>query len=69
MAGVGIDSLGIERDQPGHPTHRILFSAGILILEGLRLEHVPAGEYLMVAAPLKITQAEAAPVRAVLLQL
>ena len=66
VSGVGIDSLGIERDQSGHETHKTLFSAGILILEGLRLGAVEEGEYLLVAAPLKIAAVEGAPVRAFL---
>lgn len=69
VAGVGIDCLGIERDQPDHNTHRTLFEAGIIILEGLRLQKVPPGEYVLFAAPLKIIQVEAAPVRAVLIKL
>jgi arylformamidase len=28
IAGVGIDALGIERDQEGHPTHRALLQKG-----------------------------------------
>jgi len=68
VKGVGIDSLGIERDQPGHPTHRILMNAGIIILEGLRLAHVSAGEYTLIALPLKLDGLEASPVRAVLIQ-
>ena len=68
IRGVGIDSLGIERDQPGHPTHRILMGAGIIILEGLRLAHVSAGEYTLIALPLKLEGLEASPVRAVLIQ-
>jgi len=67
ISGIGIDSLGIERDQPGHPTHKTLLNYGILILEGLRLKDVPEGEYFLVAAPLKIRGAEAAPVRALLI--
>ncbi|NMA67299.1 MAG: cyclase family protein [Clostridiaceae bacterium] len=67
ISGIGIDSLGIERDQPGHPTHKTLLNAGILILEGLRLADVPEGEYFLIAAPLKIKGVEAAPVRAILL--
>ena len=66
VSGVGIDSLGIERAQPDHETHTILFSAGILILEGLRLAHVEEGEYFLVAAPLKIKGVDGAPVRAFL---
>lgn len=66
--GVGIDALGIERSQPGHPTHKSLFRADILIIEGLRLKDVPEGEYFMVAAPIKLVNTEAAPARVILLQ-
>jgi arylformamidase len=68
VAGVGIDALGIERNQPGHETHKLLFQAGIVILEGLMLGEVEEGEYLLVAAPLKIKGAESAPARALLLK-
>jgi len=67
IKGVGIDSLGIERDQPAHETHLTLFEAGIVILEGLKLDQVDEGEYFLFAAPLKIKGVEAAPVRAVLI--
>ena len=66
IAGVGSDALGIERAQPHHETHKALLGTGIVILEGLRLADVPEGEYLLIAAPVKI-QAEAAPVRAMLI--
>ncbi len=68
IIGVGIDALGIERSQPGHETHKILFEAGIVILEGLRLRAVTEGNYLLIAAPLKIKGVEGAPTRAVLIQ-
>jgi arylformamidase len=66
--GVGIDALGIERAQPGHPTHKHLFRANIIIIEGLRLKEVPAGKYFMVAAPIKLVHTEAAPARVLLLE-
>lgn len=66
IALVGIDALGIERDQPGHPTHKALFSAGITILEGLRLGQVAAGSYTLYCLPLLISGREAAPARALL---
>ena len=66
--GVGIDALGIERNQPGHPTHKILLGAGIVILEGLRLKGVPEGDYFLAAPPLKLNGYEAAPVRAALIK-
>lgn len=68
IRGVGIDALGIERDQPTHPTHRILFENGIVILEGLRLKEIKSGGYLLVALPIKLMDTEAAPARAVLLE-
>lgn len=63
---VGIDYLGIERDQPDHPTHHILLGAGIPVVEGLRLRGVRPGRYTFVALPLPIAGAEASPVRAAL---
>lgn len=68
IKGVGIDALGIERNQPEHETHLTLMNKDIHILEGLRLEQVEEGEYLMLALPINIVGAEAAPVRVVLLQ-
>lgn len=67
VKGVGIDSLGIERSQEGHPTHKTLMKNGIIIVEGLRLKDVPAGSYFMVIAPLKLSGVEAAPARAFLI--
>lgn len=67
VRGVGIDALGIERDQPRHPTHQVLLGNGIVILEGLQLGAVPPGEYFLVAAPLALWGADAAPARVFLL--
>lgn len=68
IKAVGIDYLGIERDQPAHETHTILLGKGIPIIEGLRLQHVTPGTYQFVCVPLKIKNAEAAPARAVLIK-
>ena len=59
IAGVGIDALGIERDQKGHPTHHILFEHDIYIIEGLRLKEVPEDTYFMYALPIKMPDADA----------
>lgn len=67
IAGVGIDALGIERDQPGHETHLALLENGVWILEGLRLAAVPEGHYILALMPLKIMGVEALPARALLL--
>jgi arylformamidase len=64
---VGIDYLGIERAQPNHETHRVLFENNITIIEGLRLDHVQAGTYFLCCLPLKLQGLDAAPARAILL--
>jgi len=66
IRGVGTDALGIERNQPNHPTHDSLLNAGIIILEGLRLKGVRPKTYQFFCLPLKIAGVEALPVRAVL---
>jgi arylformamidase len=66
IKGVGLDALGIERAQDGHPTHKILLGANIFIIEGLRLKEVPEGRYELMALPLKIIGVEALPMRVLL---
>jgi arylformamidase len=68
IKGIGMDGLGIERDQVGHPSHKALFNSGCVILEGLRLKHIEPGDYKLIALPLKIVGAEASPVRAILIE-
>lgn len=68
VSGVGIDALGVERAQENHPTHKQLFQNDVIIIEGLQLKDVPEGEYLMVAAPLKIRGLDASPARVVLIE-
>lgn len=66
LKGVGIDALGIERAQEGHPTHQLLLSKDILIYEGLNLKDVEEGVYEFIGLPIKTESTEAAPVRAML---
>jgi arylformamidase len=68
IRGVGIDALGIERAQANNPTHKILLSNNIIILEGLRLKEIKEDEYEMYCLPLKIDNVEASPVRAILIK-
>ncbi len=65
---VGLDAMSIERDKPNHDTHNILLGNGVAIIEDIRLAEVSAGTYFLSALPLRITGAEASPVRAVLLE-
>jgi arylformamidase len=65
----GIDFLGIEaRGAQGHPTHVALLEAGVVIVEGLDLSHVEAGNYQLICLPLRISQGDGAPARAILIQ-
>ena len=63
---VGIDFLGIEaRGALGHPTHVELLSNGVVIVEGLNLGQVTAGEHDLVVLPLRIVDGDGGPARAV----
>ncbi|SLM32625.1 Cyclase family protein [Desulfamplus magnetovallimortis] len=65
---VGIDYITIEPyGNTGFPVHHLLLRNNILILEGITLAHVPQGSYTLICLPLKIKDAEASPVRAILL--
>lgn len=66
---VGTDFLSIEAyGASGHPTHHVLLGAGVIIVEGLDLSSVDAGEYTLVCLPLKVLGADGGPARAVLLR-
>jgi len=68
IKAVGIDYLGIERGQQGHPTHTLLFENNVTIIEGLRLKTVNPGAYFFCCLPINIIGPEAAPARAVLIE-
>ena len=64
---VGIDYISAEQfGAPAPRTHQILLGRGIPIVEGLFLEHVPAGDYDVIVLPIKVAGHEGAPARAVL---
>jgi arylformamidase len=67
VKAVGIDYLGIERNQPDHATHTVLLGNGIAVIEGLRLAHVQPGSYFLWCLPLAVQGVEAAPARAILI--
>jgi len=66
---VGIDYLSIEKyGEKKFPTHKILLGNNVLILEGINLEHIREGKYILFAIPMKIAEVEALPVRAFLIK-
>ena len=65
---IGIDTPSMDFSKSKElETHLTFFKSKISILEGLVLDEIKSGNYLLVAFPLKIKDAEASPVRAVLI--
>lgn len=68
---VGVDYLGVERFESvenGAPTHHALLGKELVIIEGLDLSDVPAGEYTLICLPVKIKNSDGAPCRAILIK-
>jgi arylformamidase len=67
---VGVDYLSVEAyGGKMHPVHDTLLGAGVVIIEGLSLSEVAAGDYELIALPLKLKGADGAPARVVLREL
>ena len=75
LAGLGVTLIGIDSpsvdpaDSSALDSHQLLLRHDMRVLENLMLDDVPAGDYELIALPLKLMQAEASPVRAVLREL
>lgn len=64
---IGIDTASIDpASSKTLDSHQVIRRRGLRVLENLVLDAVPAGDYELIALPLKLTQADASPVRAVL---
>jgi arylformamidase len=64
---VGTDAPSVDPfDSTTLPAHNALLSSGIANLENLVLDEVPPGRYELIALPLRLEEACASPVRAVL---
>jgi len=74
LLGLGLRLLGVDapsvdsRDSKSLAVHKMLFSGNAFILENLDLRRTPPGVYDIMAFPVKIMSADAAPVRAILLE-
>jgi len=67
---IGIDSASIDpADSKTLDSHQVIRRRGLRVLENLRLDDVPEGDYELIALPLKLMTADASPVRAVLREL
>lgn len=66
---VGIDTPSVDPEtSKALESHQALFETKMAVLEGIDLKSVPEGFYTLVALPLKIKDADASPVRAILVQ-
>jgi arylformamidase len=64
---VGIDYLSVEKfGSTDFATHIEFLSNGVVILEGLDLREVDAGDYEMFCLPLKLMDSDGAPARVIL---
>lgn len=74
LAAAGLRLLGTDApsidplDDRDLAAHRALAEAGVVHLENLVLDDVPPGRYTLVALPLRLLEADSAPVRAVLIE-
>ena len=72
LAGLGVRLVGIDAqsvdpaDSKTLDSHRQLLVHGMRVLENLVLDDVAAGDYELIALPLRLAGVDASPVRAVL---
>lgn len=65
---VGTDYLSVSPYKQSRPTHEAFLKASVILLEGLDLSQVDAGDYTLICLPVKIAGADGAPARAVLMR-
>jgi arylformamidase len=67
---IGVDTPSLDpANSKTLDSHQRVRAHGMAILEGIVLDDVPAGDYELIALPLKIRGGDASPVRAVLREL
>ena len=74
LVAAGVRLVGSDAPSMDHvesktlDTHHALVDAGVAVLENLVLSDVEPGVYTLIALPLKFTEADSSPVRAVLIE-
>ena len=66
---IGNESQTVGPEAAPRNVHLILLGAEVVLLEGIRLQEVPEGRYLLHAAPLNLGGADGAPCRATLIEI
>lgn len=67
LVGIDTPSVDLAEDKVLH-THHAIAEHDMAILEGIVLSEVPPGDYFLSAAPLKMKNLDASPVRAYLIK-
>jgi arylformamidase len=65
---VGTDYLSIAPYKATRPTHEVFLKAEVVLVEGLVLQDVSPGFYLLCCLPLKLGGSDGAPARVVLIE-
>jgi arylformamidase len=65
---VGVESQSVGPLDAPMPVHLELLGTEVVLLEGLFLKEISAGDYFLVAAPMKLGGSDGAPCRAILLR-
>lgn len=65
---IGNESQTVGPEDAPREVHLILLGAEVVLLEGIRLEQVPEGMYLLNCAPINLGDVDGAPCRAVLIE-
>ena len=66
---LGNESQTVGPENAPMAVHKILLSANVILLEGIRLSEISEGVYLLNAAPLNLSGADGSPCRALLIDL
>lgn len=66
---VGNESQTVGPENAPAQVHRILLGANVGLLEGIRLDDVPDGVYMLNAAPINLGASDGAPCRAILIEM
>lgn len=66
---IGNESQTVGDENAPARAHEILLGEGVALLEGLRLDGVEEGKYLLSSAPLNLAGFDGSPCRAILMQL
>ena len=66
---LGNESQTVGPEDSPMEVHKILLGAEVVLLEGIRLQDVEEGAYLLNAAPLNLSGSDGAPCRALLIDL